>query len=72
MNKYIVYWFGVLVPIGIIAHSFFSSRARIVIDNYNQDQITAEWILFSLSSFALVSLVYVLWWYLLYLGEDDE
>ncbi len=72
MNKYIVYWFGVIMAIGIIAYNFFTTKATIVIDNYNQDQIIAEWILFSLTTFALVSLVYVLWWCVLYIGDDDE
>lgn len=72
MNKYIVYWFGVIMAMGIIAYNFFTTRATIVIDNYNQDQIIAEWILFSMTSFVFVTLVYCLWWYLLYLGEDDE
>ena len=39
MNKYIVFYFGLLGSIGIISHQFFTTRAEIEINNYNQNQI---------------------------------
>jgi hypothetical protein len=73
MNKYIVYYFGLLTSIGFIAHSFFKTRARIEINNYNKDQIIGEWILFSLVILAFCGLVYVLHFYIEnILGQDDE
>ena len=61
MNKYIVFYFGLLGSIGIISHQFFTTRAEIEINNYNQTQIIAEWILFSLVTLAFTGLVYFLY-----------
>ncbi len=61
MNKYIVFYFGLLSSIGIISHAFFTTRAEIEINNYNQNQIIAEWILFSLVTLAFTGLVYFLY-----------
>ena len=72
MNKYIFNYFVLLSSIGIIAHAFFTTRSKIEINNYNQDQIIAEWILFSLVTLAFSGLVYFLNFYLNSLGEDDE
>ena len=56
MNKYFIDYFVLLASIGIIAHAFFTTRSKIQINNYNQDQIIAEWILFSLVTLALSGL----------------
>ena len=69
MNKYITTYFGLLGSIGIIAHQFFTTKSNIQINNYNQDQIIAEWILFSLVTLAFSGLVYFIY-YCLILGDD--
>ena len=43
MNKYIVYWFGVIMAMGIIDYNFFTTRATIVIDNYNSKSDIEFW-----------------------------
>jgi len=72
MNKYFVTLYALLGSIAFIAHAFFTTRAKIEINNYNKDQIIGEWILFSLVTLAFFGLVYFLYYYLFYLLKENK
>ena len=64
MNKYILYYFGSLVGLTLTAHGFFTTKAKIKINNYNQDQAIAEWIMFALVVLVIIGMMYSIYFYI--------
>ena len=64
MNKYILYYFGLLVGLTLTAHGFFTTKAKIKINNYNNDQAIAEWIMFALVVLIIIGMMYSIYFYI--------
>ena len=50
--KHLIYIYALLGAILINLVGFFRTKAEIEINNYNQDQIIAEWLMFALVAVA--------------------
>jgi len=72
MTKLLLGVYVFLVWIGFTSYAFFNTKSRIQIENYNNDKIVSEWILYSLTVLSITTLVYLVFWYFKILETEKE